>query len=78
MASHVLIVTKEAHRPVIAAQEGKGFSPFASSKHFLRIAHRHFVGRRDRLDLEEAPDFMMRDLGFLDGHAAYREEDRMR
>lgn len=78
MASHVLIVTKEAHRPVITVQEGKGRSPLAWPKHFLRIAHRYFVGRRDRLDLEEAPDLMMRDLGFLDGHAPYREEDRMR
>jgi hypothetical protein len=78
MASPVLIVTKETHRPIIGASEGKGLSPLTWPNHLLQIARGYFVGRRDRLDLEEAPDFIKRDLGFLDGHAPYREEDRIR
>ena len=78
MASPILIVTRETHRPVIESREGKGLSPLTWPNHLLQIARGYFVGRRDRLDLDEAPDFIMRDLGFLDGHAPYREEDRMR
>jgi len=76
MASPVLIVSRETHG--VVAREDRGFSPFAWPKHLLQIAGRYFVGCRYRLDLGETPDLVKRDLGFLDGHAPYREENRMR
>ncbi|MDE1994850.1 MAG: hypothetical protein KGI75_20275 [Rhizobiaceae bacterium] len=47
----------------------------------LRVAmsaFRHPSPRQPQLDLDETPDTLKRDLGFLDGHAPYREEDFLR
>ena len=77
MASNVFIVTKQTHRGVIEARKGKDLSVPAWPARFLRVALGYFAGSRNRLDLEGASDLVKRDLGFLDGHAPYREEERM-
>ena len=78
MASNAFIVTKQTHRGIIEARKGKDLSMLAWPVRLLRVALGNFAHGRDRLDIEGIPDSMKRDLGFLDGHAPYREENRMR
>ncbi|MFK0166681.1 hypothetical protein [Rhizobium sp. NPDC090279] len=75
MAANVFTVTKQAHRGGVEAREGK--YP-AWPARLLQIALGYFTRRWNRLDIEEAPNSVKRDLGFLDGCAPYREEERMR
>lgn len=77
MANPALSATKETHGPIMHAQKDKDPSAFAWPRHLLRIAQDYLIGSRDHLYLEEATDFVKRDLGFLDGHASYHEENRM-
>lgn len=76
MASNVF--TQQTHRGGIKAHEGKGPPTPAWPARLSQIALGYFTRRWDRLDIEEAPSSVKRDLGFLDGCALYREEDRMR
>ncbi|HEY0122382.1 MAG TPA: hypothetical protein VGC14_11585 [Rhizobium sp.] len=49
--------------------------------HALAVLSKAFAGRAEpapRLDLEEMPDRLKRDLGFLDGRGPRYEDDRMR
>ncbi|MBB4571239.1 hypothetical protein [Rhizobium leucaenae] len=78
MASHAFIVTKQTHRGVIEARNGKDLSASAWPVRLLRFALDYFARHRDRLDLEGTADSVKRDLGFMDGRAPYREEDCMR
>ncbi|MEF0942756.1 hypothetical protein [Rhizobium sp. BR 362] len=78
MASHAFIVTKQTHRGVIEARNGKDISAPAWPVRLLRVGLDYLARSRDRLDLEDATDSVKRDLGFLDGRAPYHEEDWMR
>lgn len=78
MASNVFMTTKQVQRGGVETGEGKNLSMSAWQARLLQVARGYFTRRWDRLDLEETPNSVMRDLGFLDGHAPYREEDRMR
>ncbi|NLS20573.1 hypothetical protein HGP16_29070 [Rhizobium sp. P40RR-XXII] len=75
MASNVY--TQQAHRGVIKAHEGKDPSMPGWPARLSQIALGYFTRHWDRLDIEETPNSVKRDLGFLDGRAPYREEDRM-
>ncbi|MDL2408774.1 hypothetical protein PY650_24650 [Rhizobium calliandrae] len=77
MASHAIIVTKQAHRDVNEARKSKDLSMPAWPLRLLLGALRYFAGRGNRFDIEGVPDSMKRDLGFLDGCEPYREEERM-
>ncbi|GAC1045713.1 hypothetical protein [Rhizobium sp. No.120] len=74
MASTVFITTKELHRGNVGARRGKRGSWPAR---LFEVVLGYFSHRWNRLDIEEVPDSVKRDLGFLDGCAPYREEDRM-
>ncbi|WFU08997.1 hypothetical protein QA646_17215 [Rhizobium sp. CB3090] len=78
MASQAFIVTKQAHRDVIGARKGKDLSIPPWPIRLLQFTLAYFARRRDRLDLDGTADAMKRDLGFMDGRAPYREEERMR
>ncbi|MCZ3380359.1 hypothetical protein [Rhizobium sp. AG207R] len=74
MAGNVSIISQHVHRGGVEALEGKHQSwPARLSE----LALGYFTRRWNRLDIEEAPSSVMRDLGFLDGRAPYREEERM-
>lgn len=77
MASNVFITTKQAQRGGIEAGNGKGASISAPLTRLSQIAFGYFTRRWNRLDIEEMPNSVKRDLGFLDGRAPYREEERM-
>jgi len=64
MTSNVFTMTRQAHRGDVEVREGGNPSVPAWTARLLQ--------------LEETPDAVKRDLGFLDGRAVYREEDRMR
>ncbi|MFJ6328365.1 MULTISPECIES: hypothetical protein [unclassified Rhizobium] len=78
MASSVFTITKQAHRDGIEAQAGKNVLMPVWPARLMQAASGYFSRRWNRLDLEETPNSVKRDLGFLDGHAPYREEDQMR
>ncbi|AYG57501.1 hypothetical protein [Rhizobium jaguaris] len=78
MASHAFIVTEQTPRGVEEARKGKDLSMPIWPVRFMWAALGYFARSRNRLDIEGAPDSMKRDLGFLDGCAPYREEERMR
>ena len=78
MASNVFITTKQARHGSVQARAGKDLSMPAWPARLLQVARGYFSRRWNRLDLEETPNSVKRDLGFLDGRAPYREEDRMR
>jgi hypothetical protein len=75
MAGNVSVISQHVHRGGIEAPKGKHQSwPARLSE----VALGYFSRRWNRLDIEEVPDPVKRDLGFLDGCEPYREEDRMR
>jgi hypothetical protein len=74
MAGNVFIIPQHVHRGDVEVRESKHQAWPARLSH---IALGYFTRRWNRLDIEETPDSVKRDLGFLDGHAPYREEDRM-
>ncbi|MBB3386482.1 MULTISPECIES: hypothetical protein [unclassified Rhizobium] len=75
MAGNVSIISQHVHRGDIEVLKGKHQSwPDRLSE----VALGYFSRRWNRLDIEEVPDSVKRDLGFLDGCEPYREEDRMR
>ncbi|AYG64712.1 MULTISPECIES: hypothetical protein [unclassified Rhizobium] len=78
MASNVVITMKQAHHGGAEMYEDKYLSMPAWPARLSQIALGYFTRRWDRLDIEETPNSVKRDLGFLDGRAPYREEDRMR
>lgn len=78
MASNVFIFTKQAHRDGVEVQAGRNLSMPVWPARLMQAAGGYFSRRWNRLDLEETPNSVKRDLGFLDGRAPYREEDRMR
>ncbi|MFT4003730.1 MAG: hypothetical protein QM684_26150 [Rhizobium sp.] len=78
MASNVFITTKELHRGGVEVRESRNSSMPAWPARLLQIALGYFTRRWNRLDIEEAPSSVKRDLGFLDGRPVYSEEDRMR
>ncbi|MFS8048494.1 hypothetical protein [Rhizobium sp. BR 314] len=78
MASNVFTITKQAHRDDIEARADRNILMPAWPARLMQAASGYFSRRWNRLDLEETPNSVKRDLGFLDGHAPYREEDRMR
>ncbi len=73
MESPALIVKRDTHRSAVDA-------PLAQAwlQRLAQAALHCFAQRRSRLDLEEMPDIMKRDLGLLDGCAPYREDNRPR
>ncbi|WP_267554462.1 hypothetical protein [Rhizobium rhizogenes] len=75
MASNIFVTTKQAQRDDIGA--GRGASIAAPLARLSQIALGYFTHRWNRLDIEETPNSVKRDLGFLDGRAPYREEERM-
>jgi len=77
MASNVFITPKQAQRVCVEAGKGKDASRAAPLTRLSQIAFGYFTRRWNRLDIEETPNSVKRDLGFLDGRAAYREEERM-
>lgn len=77
MAANVFMTTKQAYRGDAEVREGKDPSMPAWSARLSQIALGYFTRRWNRLDIEEAPSSVKRDLGFLDGRAPYREEERM-
>ncbi len=76
MASNVFM--QQTHRGGVEAHQGRAPSIPAWPARFTQIALGYFTRRWNRLDIDEVPDSVKRDLGFLDGCAPYREEDRMR
>ncbi|TXI04316.1 MAG: hypothetical protein E6Q76_12515 [Rhizobium sp.] len=78
MASPALVSIRETHGPVVGVLKGEGSSPPTWRVRLSQIAQGYFRRRWNRLDIEETPNSVKRDLGFLDGHAPYREEDRLR
>jgi len=74
MAGNVFIVSQHVHRGGVEVLDGKRR---AWRARLSEIVLGYFTRRWNRLDIEEAPSSVMRDLGFLDGRAPYREEDRM-
>ncbi|MBB3290718.1 MULTISPECIES: hypothetical protein [unclassified Rhizobium] len=74
MASSVFITMKGMHRGDVEAHRGRHRSWL---DRLSEIALGYFTRQWNRLDIEEVPDSVKRDLGFLDGCAPYREEDRM-
>ena len=76
MASNVFITTKQVQRGGVEA--GNDISISAPLARLSQIVLGYFTRRWNRLDIEETPNSVKRDLGFLDGRAPYREEDRMR
>ncbi len=78
MAGNVFTMTKQAHRDGIEARADRNVLMPAWPARLMQAASGYFGRRWNRLDLEETPNSVKRDLGFLDGHAPYREEDRMR
>lgn len=77
MASNVFMSMKQAHRGAAEVRKVGTVMPTAWSARLSQIVLGYFNHRWNRLDIEEAPSSVKRDLGFLDGHAPYREEDRM-
>ncbi|KAA1181227.1 hypothetical protein FP026_12965 [Rhizobium tropici] len=77
MASNVVITTKQPHHGGVEVRKDKNLSMPAWPARLSQIALGYFTRRWDRLDIEETPNSVKRDLGFLDGRAPYREEDRM-
>ncbi|MGV1761591.1 MULTISPECIES: hypothetical protein [Rhizobium] len=75
MASNIFVTTKQAQRDHAGA--GRGASIAAPLARLSQIALGYFTHRWNRLDIEETPNSVKRDLGFLDGRAPYREEERM-
>jgi hypothetical protein len=75
MAGTVFFTTKELHRGRVEGRRGK---PRSWPARLSEVALGYFSRRWNRLDIEEVPDSVKRDLGFLDGCAPYREEDPMR
>jgi hypothetical protein len=77
MASNVFITTKQVQRGGVEAGKGKDASISAPLARLSQIALGYFTRRWNRLDIEETPNSVKRDLGFLDGRAPYHEEERM-
>ncbi len=77
MASNVFITTKQAQRGGVEAGKGKDASMVPPLARLSQIALGYFTRRWNRLDIEEAPNSVKCDLGFLDGRPPYREEERM-
>ena len=78
MESRTLITLESNHRFAIGA--GLELEPSWHVR-LLRStidAFQHFGRQHPQLDLDEVPDSMKRDLGFLDGRDPYREENLMR
>ncbi|MFT4185483.1 MAG: hypothetical protein QM636_26570 [Rhizobium sp.] len=71
---------------LIAKKDRHGFAadvhgvPLAQAwlQRFTEAVLQRFARRHSRLDIDESPDFLKRDLGFLDGCAPYREDERFR
>ena len=78
MTSNVFTMRRQAHRGDVEVREGGNPSVPAWTARLLQLVRGYFERRWNRLDIEETPDSVKRDLGFLDGRAVYREEDRMR
>ncbi len=76
MASNVFM--QQTHRGGVKARESKDRPAPAWPARLSQIVLGCFTRGWDRLDIEETPSSVKRDLGFLDGRAPYREEDRMR
>ncbi|HEX8047754.1 hypothetical protein [Rhizobium sp.] len=73
MESPALVAREDTHRSAVEPS-----SVQAWLQRFAQAALHCFARHRSRLDLDEAPDVMKRDLGFLDGCAPYREDVRLR
>jgi len=72
MESPAFIAREDTHRSGVEASSAQAWL-----QRLARALHR-FAPRRNSLDLDETPDFVKRDLGFLDGCAPYREDSRLR
>ncbi|MQB46322.1 hypothetical protein [Rhizobium sp. ICMP 5592] len=73
MESSAFIVKQDKHRSAVEASLAQAWP-----QRLAQAALHCFARHRSRLDLDEAPDVMKRDLGFLDGCAPYREDVRLR
>lgn len=78
MESRSLIALESNHRFAIGAGREVEASWHVRLLRSTIDAFQHFRRHHPQLDLDEAPDSMKRDLGFLDGRDPYREENLMR
>lgn len=76
MISPVLVAKKDRHG---SAADVYGL-PLARAwlQRLAEAVLQYFARRHPRLDIDESPDVLKRDLGFLDGCAPYREDERFR
>lgn len=73
MESPTLIAKQDTHRSALDAPLAQAWLQRLAQAALHRFARRHSC-----LDLDEASDFMKRDLGFLDGCPPYCEDVRLR
>jgi hypothetical protein len=73
MESPALVAREDTHRSAVEPSSAQAWP-----QRFAQAAFHRFARRRSRLDLDETPDVVKRDLGFLDGCAPYREDVRLR
>lgn len=73
MESPTLVAKQDAHLSAVEASLAQAWP-----QRLAQAARHCFSRHHSRLDLDEASDFMKRDLGFLDGCLPYREDVRLR
>jgi hypothetical protein len=73
MESPAFIAKQDTHRSAVEASWAQAWP-----QRLAQAARHCFARHHSRLDLDEAPDVVKRDLGFLDGCAPYREDSRLR